>query len=92
MGLRRKAAPRRLFKSGNSIVVSLPGAFLRVLSLEDGSEVSVSLDRERGAIIVAPATRALPGVDAEFGRQVAEFMEQYRPALEALASGFPDDP
>ncbi len=78
---------RKLFKSGNSIVLSLPRAFLQVLSLEDGSEVSVSLDRERGAIIVAPPARALPGVDTEFARQVAQFIEEYRPALEALASG-----
>jgi len=82
---------RKLFKSRKSIVRSLPTAFLRVLNLAEGSEVSVSLDRERGAIVVAPATKALPGVDAEFGRQVAEFIEEYRPALEALASGRSDD-
>ena len=82
---------RKLFKSGNSIVLSLPRAFLQVLNLEEGSKVSVSLDRERGVIVVEPAIRALPAVDAEFGRQVAGFIEQYRPALEALASGRPDD-
>ena len=80
---------RGLFKSGNSIVISLPRAFLEFLNLEEGSEVSVSLDRQRGVIVVAPATRALPRVDAEFGRQVAEFIDEYRPALESLASGRP---
>ncbi len=82
---------RRIFRWGNSIVVSLPGAFLRVLNLQEGSEVSISLDKERGVIVVAPATKALAGVDAEFGRQVAQFIEEYRPALEALASGRPGD-
>ena len=82
---------RRLFKSDNSIVVSLPGAFLRVLNLEQGSEVSVSLDKGRGVIVVSPATEALRGVDAEFGGHVAEFIEEYRPALEALARERPDD-
>ena len=81
----------RLFKSANSIVLSVPTAFLKLFNLEEGSEVCVSLDKERGVIVVAPASRALPGVDAEFGRQVAGFIEQYRPALEALASGRPDD-
>lgn len=82
---------RKLLKSGNNIVLSLPRAFLQVLKLEEGSEVSVSLDKELGVIVVAPATKTLPGVEAEFGRQVAEFIEQYRPALEALARERPDD-
>jgi len=81
----------KLFKSGDSIVLSLPMAFLRVLKLEQGSEVSVSLDKGRGVIVVAPSMRALPGVDAEFGRQVAQFIEEYRPALEALALRRSDD-
>ncbi len=83
---------RKLFKSGNSVVVSLPRALLQALSLKEGSEVSVSLDREGGAMIVTPSTKAFPGVDAEFVRQVAEFVEQYRRALEALASGRSDGP
>ena len=82
---------RRLLRSGNSIVASLSRAFLQLLKLDDGSEVSVSLYKERGVIVVTPATRALPGVEAEFGRQVAEFIEQYRPALEALARERADD-
>ena len=91
VGRRERGDMRRgLFESGNSIVISLPRAFLEFLNLEEGSEVSVSLDRQRGVIVVAPATRALPRVDAEFGRQVAEFIEQYRPALEALARERPD--
>ena len=81
---------RGLFKSGNSIVISLPRAFLEFLNLEQGSEVSVFLDQQRGVIVVAPMGRDLPGVDAEFGRQVSEFIEQYRPALEALAKRPPE--
>ena len=81
---------RRIFRSGNSSVVSLPRGFLEPLNLGLGSQVSVSLDKELGVIVVAPMGRALPGVDAEFGRQVAEFIEQYRPALEALARERPD--
>jgi len=76
---------RKIFKTGNSMVVSLPRESLEFLNLEEGSEVSVELDKERGEIIIAPVSRALPGIDQEFARQVAEFVEQYRPALEALA-------
>jgi antitoxin MazE len=81
---------RKLFKSGNSIVVSLPRSLLRALDLERGCEVSLSLDEERGVIVVAPASVTLSDVDAEFVRQAAEFIEEYRPALEALASGRSD--
>ncbi|MGB3903966.1 MAG: AbrB/MazE/SpoVT family DNA-binding domain-containing protein [Anaerolineae bacterium] len=76
---------RKIFKTGNSMVVSLPRETLEFLRLKEGAEVSVELDKERGEIIIAPVSRVLPGIDQEFARQVAEFVEQYRPALEALA-------
>lgn len=76
---------RRIFKTGNSMVVSLPRESLGFLNPGEGSEVSAELDKERGEIIIAPVSRALPGTDQEFARQVAELIEGYRPALEALA-------
>ncbi|MFQ5855791.1 MAG: AbrB/MazE/SpoVT family DNA-binding domain-containing protein [Anaerolineae bacterium] len=76
---------RRIFKTGNSMVVSLPKDTLDFLGLAEGAEVSVELDRERRQIVIAPLETALRGVDETFARQVAEFIEQYRPALEALA-------
>jgi len=76
---------RKLFKTGNSMVVSLPKDTLDFLNLAEGTEVSVELDRERRQIIIAPVEGILPGVDETFVQQVAEFIEQYRPALEALA-------
>ncbi|MFQ5343524.1 MAG: AbrB/MazE/SpoVT family DNA-binding domain-containing protein [Anaerolineae bacterium] len=76
---------RKIFRTGNSMVVSLPREVLDVLGLAEGAEVSVELDRERSRLIVAPAKMPVPGVDETFARQVAEFIEQYRPALEALA-------
>jgi putative addiction module antidote len=79
--------PRRIFKTGNSMVVSLPRETLDYLELKEGSEVSVELNKDRGEIVIAPLEKDLPGVDAEFARQVAEFIEEYRPALEALAKG-----
>ncbi|HEM61453.1 MAG TPA: AbrB/MazE/SpoVT family DNA-binding domain-containing protein [Chloroflexi bacterium] len=78
--------PRKIFKTGNSMVVSLPRETLDFLELKEGSEVSVGLNKEKGEIVITPLGRELPGIDAEFARQVAEFIEEYRPALEALAS------
>jgi len=45
----------------------------------------VKLDQEKRQIVIAPLDTEIPGVDETFARQIAEFIEQYRPALEALA-------
>jgi antitoxin MazE len=76
---------RKIFKTGNSIVVSLPKDTLEFLELAEGDEVAVELDREQRRIVVTPLKTALPGVDEVFARQVADFIGQYRPALENLA-------
>ncbi|MBX7234487.1 MAG: AbrB/MazE/SpoVT family DNA-binding domain-containing protein [Caldilineales bacterium] len=76
---------RRIFRTGNSMVVSLPKDILDPLSLGEGAEVDVQIDSSRGVITIAPVPAAARGVDADFARQVTEFIEQYRPALEALA-------
>lgn len=76
---------RKIFRTGNSMVVSLPKDALELLGLAEGAEVSVEVDQERRRIVITPVQSALPGVDEEFARQVAEFIAQYRPALEALA-------
>jgi putative addiction module antidote len=76
---------RKVFRTGNSMVVSLPKEALEGLHLQEGSPVSIELDQEQHQIIIAPAAAELAGVDREFAQQVSEFIEQYRPALEALA-------
>jgi antitoxin component of MazEF toxin-antitoxin module len=76
---------RKIFKTGNSTVVSLPREMLESLGMTDGSEVSVELDPVTRQIVIRPLERAVPGVDEIFARQVAEFIAEYRPALEALA-------
>ncbi len=76
--------PRKLFRTGNSVVVSLPKYELGLLGMEVGSHVTVSLDREHGQLVIAPAEESA-GVDEQFSRHVAEFVDRYRPALRALA-------
>ena len=75
----------KVFKTGNSIVVSLPNERLEGLQIVDGQEVSGELDLERRHIVVAPNAVVVDGVNAEFARQVADSIDAYRPALEALA-------
>jgi putative addiction module antidote len=78
---------RKVFKTGNSVVISLPKDALELLGISAGSDVSVDLDKEKRQIIISPLPDdlELPGVDEEFARQVAEFIDEYRPALNALA-------
>lgn len=74
---------RKIFKTGNSLVVSLPGKLLDALDLTSGSQVLVVL--ENGKIVIRPMRQAVPGVDEDFARQVSEFIDEYRLALDALA-------
>ena len=77
---------RKVFKTGNSTVVSLPKEILDPLGMSEGSDVSVELDREKRQIVIRAANKPiLTEIDETFARQVNDFIEQYRPALEALA-------
>jgi antitoxin component of MazEF toxin-antitoxin module len=46
---------RKIFKTGNSMVVSLPKDALEYLNLSDGAGVSVELDQTEKKIIISPA-------------------------------------
>jgi putative addiction module antidote len=74
---------RKIFRTGNSAVVSLPPEVLEAMGLELGDEVTVTVDPERAHIILTPAT--LPGVRPGFLDRVDQFIEKYQPSLEALA-------
>ena len=78
---------RKVFRTGNSVVVSLPRDALELLGIREGADVSLDLDRENRQIVITPVEEPLAnaGVDEAFAQQVAEFIEQYRPALEALS-------
>ncbi len=78
---------RRLFKTGNSIVLSLPKEVLDDLGIKDGESVNLELDRELHRVIITPVEKpiAIAGVNEDFAHQVDEFIEKYRPALEELA-------
>ena len=78
---------RKVFRTGNSVVVSLPREALEFLELREGAEVEINLDRENHQVTIKPVDvpAVAAGVDETFARQVAEFIEQYRPALEDLA-------
>lgn len=74
---------RKIFRTGNSAVVSIPPEALEAVGLELGDEVTVTVDQEHARIVLTPAT--LPGVRPGFLGRVDRFIERYKPALEALA-------
>ncbi len=80
---------RKVFKTGNSTVISLPKDYLEFLGLEQGAAVDLQLDEAGRRMILTPIQppTEVDSVDAEFAQQVADFISQYRPALEALAKG-----
>jgi putative addiction module antidote len=77
--------PRKIFRTGNSAVVSLPADVLEAVGLELGDPVTVLADPNQRQIIIMPAGMSLPGVRPGFLERVDRFIETYRPALERLA-------
>ncbi len=78
--------PRKVFKAGNSLVVSIPRDVVEQLGLTEGSEAEVEVDHESRRILVTFSPSYPTDIDREFASQVAEFIEEYRPALEKLAN------
>jgi antitoxin MazE len=78
---------RRLYKSGNSIVLSLPKEVLEGLGIRDGESVYLELDHERRRAIISPVEKslAITGMDETFALQVDAFIQEYRSALAELA-------
>jgi antitoxin MazE len=78
---------RKVFKAGNSLVVSLPREAVEALGISEGSEVDLTVDRDQAQVVITAKGYAIAGVDERFATQVNEFIEQYRSALEKLAEG-----
>jgi antitoxin component of MazEF toxin-antitoxin module len=77
---------RKIFRTGNSMVVSLPKNALDQLGMEEGADVHVELDQENRQIVIRPVELPIAGsIDDAFAHRVADLIEKYRPALEALA-------
>ena len=76
---------RKVFRTDNSMVISLPREMLEALALGEGSELDVALDAAAGRIVLSPLRPPADDIDATFARQLDDFITQYRPALEALA-------
>lgn len=77
---------RKVFRSGNSLAVTLPPDALARMGITEGSEVEVTEDVASGTLTLRSADADLANVDLQLMRHLAEFVERYRPELEALAN------
>jgi len=76
---------RKVFRTGNSLVVSLPQEVLRELDLEEGSRVAVSVDGQKREIILRPVTgTGVAQITGDFAKLVEEFIAEYAGVLREL--------
>jgi antitoxin MazE len=61
---------RKVFKTGNSLVISLPKDALELLGVSEGSDVSVDLDRQKKQLVISPVEEPLvvAGVNEAFAQ------------------------
>ena len=71
---------RKVFRSGNSLVVTLPPE-VRELGIDEDSEVDVGIEGGRVVIQVAPSGRP----SREYLDWIDAFIERHRELLERLA-------
>jgi putative addiction module antidote len=72
---------QKLLKVGSSAAVTIPKKSLKELGLKVGDSISLSFDRTNKRVTIEASTN----VDAELVSWTRKFINQYRPALEALA-------
>ncbi len=75
---------RKVFRAGNSSVVSLPFEMLKALGIKDGSHVSVELNRERRELILKLVVVKSGSVSIDFVRLVDKLLIDYDFALRRL--------
>ena len=75
---------RKVFKAGNSFVVSLPLNMLKSLGLKEGSHVSVEINREKRELIFKPVIVRSNEMSVDFVRLVNKLIIDYENVLRRL--------
>ena len=78
---------QKLYKNGNSVVVTIPKEYLNDLKLKDGSEVVMEQNMDSGLIIISKkgAQKTDTKISPEFLHWLDSFNKKYAPALRELA-------
>ncbi len=78
---------QKIYKSGNSVVVSIPKEYLRNSNLRDGAEIMLDQDIKTGIITIARRRDVRSGstITPKFLKWLESFNKEYGPALQELA-------
>ncbi len=74
---------QKVLQIGSSAGVTISKETLKRLGLRVGDHVSVEVDQKRGGLVVLPLRKGKN--ETEFSAWTEEFLDQYGPALKALA-------
>jgi putative addiction module antidote len=75
---------RKVFRAGNSLVVSLPRDVVRGLGLEEGAPVAVEYDRDRRRVTIEPVRMAGRDSNSHDARVIEDFIDKYEDVLRGL--------
>ncbi len=74
---------QKLYKTGNSVAVTIPKEYLEELNLKEGKLVTI---KKRGQeLVVTPKTTVVAGVDQKFARMIDEFINEHEDVLRELS-------
>lgn len=76
---------RKIFKAGNSCVVSLPLDMIKGLGVGEGSHVSIEVNREQRELILKPVVVKKNTMPIEFVRLVDKLLLDYEHTLRGLS-------
>ncbi|MEW6183293.1 MAG: AbrB/MazE/SpoVT family DNA-binding domain-containing protein [Bacillota bacterium] len=82
---------RKIFRAGNSFVISLPQKILQEMKLEEGSQVALTVNAGKREIVIKPVVNtAMTQITGDFARQVEAFLDEYAGVLKDLKNETPD--
>lgn len=75
---------QKLYKNGNSVVVTIPKGYMKDLNLRDGSQVIVE-KRGDELIVTSQKRQAAANVDVKFMKMVDSFIADHEDVLAELS-------
>jgi antitoxin component of MazEF toxin-antitoxin module len=76
---------RKLFRTGNSLAVAVPGQAAAALGLREGDYVEIECDPDAGALVIWPRVRCQRlGLTPASVRLVGDLLRDYGEVLAAL--------
>lgn len=75
---------RKIFKAGNSCVISLPLNMMKALELTEGSHVTMEINREQRELILKPVVVKKKQFSVDFVRMVDKLLVDYEYTLRGL--------